>query len=525
MKFERSLFVLVSACLGMASAHAAPKWDERYFNPKPAKDDVLLPLPCDGAMVFRKVVVPLGGPLDDRAITVGQETEALGFIEQRRPAHIAGSFTESDKKGGSRHYLMAKYELTMLQYQALQTLAGAGDQACPKPARGNQLPITEISWFDAVQMANQYSVWLRQQHKNALPKEDGVTGFVRLPTEIEWEYAARGGAAVDTAAFAEPRYPMESVLRDYEWFGGPQSANGKVQLVGLLKPNPLGLHDMLGNVAEMTQDAFHLNKLDRQHGGTGAYVIRGGDFRTSEGELRSAARREGNYYSETGEQKDKNVGVRWVVAAPGLTSRERIQQLEKSWKALGTGDVSAEAAGKGRSAVQALNDLAGTVSDGKLKEQLKDLEGQLRASNQRQEEARDQAIRASLNLGAFLCTKLRDDGRYVEHMSKTYTELCEASPDTQECTSYKANLVKREYELGETTQYYARSLVDAATLYGKENIARQAPVLEKILGQNEKLKGLTPYLNVYWAHQQGYLRSWKVEKDRWLAGCISAIKN
>ncbi|SAI39087.1 gliding motility-associated lipoprotein GldK [Bordetella ansorpii] len=517
--------MVLGACLGATGVHAAPKWDERYYNPKPSDGDVVFPLPCDGALVFRKVTVSTAGPLDDKAITVGHETDVFPFVEQRRPAHIAGSFTDQGKKSAPRYFLIAKYELNTLQYQALQTLEGAGAQACPTPSRTLQLPITGISWFEAMQAANVYSVWLRQQQKNVLPKEDGVTGFVRLPTEIEWEFAARGGESVDTAAFSESRYPMDGALTDFEWYAGAQSSNGKVQLPGLLKPNPLGLHDMLGNVGEMTLDAFRLNKLDRQHGGTGAYVIRGGDFRKPEADIRASARREGNYYSEDGEQKEKNVGVRWVVAAPELTSRERIQQLEKSWSALGSGQVSGEAGGKGKSAVQELGDLAGKVEDQKLKDQLKDLEGKLRASNQLQEEARDQAIRASLNLGAFLCTKLRDDGRYVDYVKKTYDDLCTASPSTNECTVYKANLEKRQYELSETTQYYASSLVDAATLYGKESITRQVPVITGILAGNAKLKGLTPYLDVYWGHQQKYLQSWKVEKDRWLAGCIAAVKN
>ncbi|MCR2153258.1 hypothetical protein NSX49_23655, partial [Salmonella enterica] len=72
-----------------------------------------------------------------------------------------------------------------------------------------------------------------------------------------------------------------------------------------------------------------------------------------------------------------------------------------------------------------LNTLAGTVTDKKLKEQLAGLEGKLRASNQQQEEARDQAIRASLNLGAFLCTKLKDDGEHRNLLRDVYKSTCE----------------------------------------------------------------------------------------------------
>jgi formylglycine-generating enzyme required for sulfatase activity len=55
---------------------------------------------------------------------------------------------------------------------------------------------------------------------------------------------------VDTAQFRDSRYPMDDI-KNYEWYSGSQSSNGKLQLIGLLNPNPLGLYDMLGNVSEM----------------------------------------------------------------------------------------------------------------------------------------------------------------------------------------------------------------------------------------------------------------------------------
>lgn len=58
--------------------------DEKFWNPKPLADDVILPMPCDGAMAFRKVAIPLNKPLEDYNITLGQEGDDWGYVEQSR---------------------------------------------------------------------------------------------------------------------------------------------------------------------------------------------------------------------------------------------------------------------------------------------------------------------------------------------------------------------------------------------------------------------------------------------------------
>ncbi|XOT97455.1 formylglycine-generating enzyme family protein, partial [Alcaligenes pakistanensis] len=283
MKFN-PLFSAASLLLGVSAVAQAAPWDEKYYNPKPAEGDVVLPMPCEGAMVFRRVGVPVAGPLDDMRVVVGQEAEEWGYIEHKRPEFIAGSFTDS-KAGSSRYYLMAKYELNKLQYQAMT------EATCPTPKNTLVVPQTEISWMDAVRFSDLYNQWLRENAADKLPKEDGLAGFVRLPTEIEWEYAARGGSTLSSAEFRDVRYPMPEGMNEYEWYAGSQSSNGAVQLMGRLKPNPLGLHDMLGNVDELILESFRLNKLDRQHGQAGGFVVRGGNFLSKPEALRSSARK------------------------------------------------------------------------------------------------------------------------------------------------------------------------------------------------------------------------------------------
>ena len=122
-----------------------------------------------------------------------------------------------------------------------------------------------------------------------------MTGnFYRLPTEAEWEYACRAGS--ETAySFGDD----SSQLIDYAWYG--ENSNEKYQKVGTKKPNPLGLYDMHGNVAEWTLDQYIptayrkrsksvINPLEE---GEKIYpkVVRGGSWMDNPNRLRSAARR------------------------------------------------------------------------------------------------------------------------------------------------------------------------------------------------------------------------------------------
>lgn len=100
-----------------------------------------------------------------------------------------------------------------------------------------ELPAVSMTLY----AARQYTKWL-----------SGVTGQqYRVPTEAEWEYAARGGTKT-AYAFGDDPAP----LPDYGWFADTSLDKGP-RKVGLGKPNAYGLHDMHGNVAEWVQDEYH----------------------------------------------------------------------------------------------------------------------------------------------------------------------------------------------------------------------------------------------------------------------------
>jgi len=504
---------LVLGLLASVSAAQAEPWAANTWNPQPDDEDVILPMPCEGSMAFRRVEIPMSGPLDDLPITLGQDGGDWGVIEHSHPAFIAGSFTET-KKGKGRYYLMAKYELTTLQYQALT------EGACPTPARKLSLPATEMSWFDAVNTADKYNQWLRTHAMDKLPKEDGNPGFLRLPTEVEWEFAARGGLKVNSAEFRDLHYPMDDT-KNYEWYSGAQSSNGKLQLIGLLKPNPLGLYDMLGNVSEMMFTPFYLNKLNRLHGQAGGFVVRGGSILSGPDEIRSAARKEVNYYDQATPFTSKTTGLRLVLVAPTITSTNKVKQLEKSWENLGAANQANEKnSDETKDTAKALGTLASDVNDAALKQKLKDLENQLRASNQKQQEERDQSIRASLNLGSFLCTKLQDDGRFLDFLNHNYELLCkEKDAGDANCATRKTKLGEQSDRIQQLTGYYASSLVDSATLYGQEGLKREVTVFGQMLTINKRLAGLKPFLAAHWQNQSSYLANGKIDTAGWLESC------
>ncbi|WP_286901871.1 formylglycine-generating enzyme family protein [Vreelandella sedimenti] len=499
------------AVLLLQAGSASAEWDERLYNPMPQDDDIILPMPCDGAMAFRKIHIPSAGPLDDYPINIGQDGTGWGYVEQRRPSYVSGNFSEVE--GGSRYYLLAKYETTQLQYEALMA------EECPSPSTRLRLPAVSVSWFDATAAADRYNLWLRQNTEDILPQEDGVLGFVRLPTEIEWEYAARGGLEVGTAEFRDSRYPMPEGLNGHEWFAGPQSANGQLQLAGLLQPNPLGLHDVLGNVAEMMFEPFRLNKLDRQHGQAGGFVVRGGNYLTPQSDIRTSLRGEEPYYREAGQSQSGQVGFRLSLVAPTLTSRERIAAIDESWQHLGKDLADGDATQDTPGTVEQLSSLAAEQEDIALQEQLQDLENQLRASNQRQEEARNLAVRASLNLGSFLCTKLEDDGVFLDFLHNNYQMNCGVDSTDTSCDMRQQRLEEQDARLEALSRYYASSLVESATLYGENLLEEQVGVFEEIITHNKQLTQLKPYLHTHWENQREYLQQQHISTNDWLENC------
>lgn len=301
-------------------------WAHAY-NPQPLSDDIVLPMPNNKEMVFRAVCIGEGsGVYAWKRFRVGDP--AGGYKETPTGTALGGAFQISQRDGKDWCYLIGKYEVTEDQYGQF-----VADQ---EEYRNSDFPVRNISWFEAEDFIRAYNEWLYANTREEIPEHGGIPGYLRLPTEIEWEFAARGGSAVDSGEFdRKTPYPSERIM-EYEWFSGPTSSHNKVKKAGLLKPNVLGIHDMLGNISEMTQTLY---QVEYYQGRSGGFVGKGGHYFTDGKQLRSSMRSEQEFYTLDSKTKTvspgkkETLGFRVLLSSLVFPNREVSAQMDDEWEA------------------------------------------------------------------------------------------------------------------------------------------------------------------------------------------------
>lgn len=226
----------------------------------------------DGRMGPEMVVIPAGEFL------MGSPEDELERRASEGPQHAVVL---------AQPFAMGRYAVTFEEYDRFCEATGRNEPGDSRWGRGRR-PVLKVSWEDAVA----YCAWL-----------SGETGALyRLPSEAEWEYAARAGTKTVFWWGDE----IDTTRANYD--GGHTYRNGtrgeyrqKTVPVDDFQPNPFGLYQVHGNVWEWVRDSWHenyqgapVNGSAWEEVGGGPRVLRGGSWGNEPRGLRSAARDRSN---------------------------------------------------------------------------------------------------------------------------------------------------------------------------------------------------------------------------------------
>jgi formylglycine-generating enzyme required for sulfatase activity len=171
-------------------------------------------------------------------------------------------------------FFISRYEISQIEWNRIMNFN-------PSIQKGNYLPVSKILWIDAIIYCNERSRIEGLTSCYVINDSDNVllnlncNGY-RLPTEAEWEYAAKGGKQSQKYNFSG-----SDSLNEVGWYRA--NSNQIIKEVGIKKPNEIGLYDMSGNVYEWCWDRFtnydSLEVINPIGPSTGIFrIIRGGSF-------------------------------------------------------------------------------------------------------------------------------------------------------------------------------------------------------------------------------------------------------
>lgn len=225
-----------------------------------------------------------------------------------------------------------RYEVTQDQFKKYQL---------PDPShfKNPKNPLDQINWTDAALYCNERSraEGLELCYDEKTWQCDFQANGYRLPTEAEWEYACRAGTTTKFSFGSDPR-----MLKTYAWYA--DNSSGRTHPVGQKKPNPWGLYDMYGNVAEWCNDYYSKNyykespEKDPKGPANGKErVLRGGAWNSAADSCRSSYRASDPSINDTCLASDA-IGFRCVRnASDNTAAKQSIAEENQSQQTSKTG--------------------------------------------------------------------------------------------------------------------------------------------------------------------------------------------
>jgi len=254
----RSACSVLTFCLSFTVAHLS----ESLFA-LASTEVQSVELPC--GLVMEVVWIPVTESGNKKEIKIGDFADPQGKEPVRRQT-IWGPFENAGQGYG---YFLGKTEVTERQWKAVM---GDGNDT--------DMPVTGHSFDEIQEFLKKLNSAVKDGSIKGMPqKPDGTVGLFKLPSEAEWEYAARGGAGPQYES--KHPYGSDREIERYEVIASAGSG-GELRLAASLPANSIGLHDMFGNVREFVADAS-----------TGAgRILKGAGFLSEPREVRSSARTE-----------------------------------------------------------------------------------------------------------------------------------------------------------------------------------------------------------------------------------------